>query len=416
MNKQRSVISKNSDHTPALLLDLHYASLQVARCLGKKGISVYGIDKLEDPIGAHSRYIKRLGAPLDWESLKDFLISFANKMEKKKPVLFPLSDYYIRFFLKYARDFAAYYCFPYTNLEIVKKLVSKVRTAILLEELSITHPKTIIINQKEEFPPYLHDIQMPCILKPEYNYNWEESRLAYEYLGPGQRVLMIDNYGELKRAARTLKQFGNIVIQEFVEGPSENSYYFVGYRERSGKILLSFLGRKIHTLPDQLGSETLLQSIYFPEILDLGNEILEKLDYIGPIGIDFKYDRRKTAFTVIEINPRIGINDCYLAKWGIDIAWLYYANSVGISVDSCKSYPSGILWFDLLRDFDWMREYGKQYQVSWFSLVKRLLCNDYDCEALMDRCDKGVFWYTVKKRIVNKLKRYNWDKKSCFLS
>ncbi len=408
--------SQKFDDAPALVLDLHYASVQIGRCLGKKGIRVYGIDKLEDPIGVHSRYVKRLNAPLDLESLKDFLITFANNIEKKKPVLFPLSDYYIQFFSQYAQDLAAYYCFPYTNLEVIRKLVSKVKTATLLEELSIPHPKTIIIKHDQELLPCLDQVQMPCILKPEYNYSWEESPLAYEYLGAGQRVLMIDDYGDLKKAVRTLKQLGNIVIQEFVEGPCENSYYFVGYRERSGMILLSFLGRKIHTLPDQLGSETLLQSIYYPELLDLGNEILEKLDYVGPIGIDFKYDRQKSIFIVIEINPRIGINDCYLAKWGCDVAWLYYANSVGICVDPCESYPSGILWVDLLRDFDWMREYGKQYQVSWCRWVKRLLGKDYDCEALMDKCDKGVFWYTVKKRIVNKLKHCNWDKKSCFPS
>ena len=380
---------------PVLIMDLYYGALQVARSLGSRGIPVYGIDKLPDPIAAHSRYITRLKAPERDEELKDFMIDFSKNLENK-PVLFPMSDYYIRFFLKFRNALSGHYLFPMDNPGILAKLVSKVETAKLLAQLEIDCPKTIFFNKGISSLPSLDGITFPCILKPNYHDYWEEDTRATEFLGPGQRIAYIENHAALREAVNVLNPMDDMVLQEFIPGYSENHYYYVGYRGKKGIILLSYVGNKIRTFPDCLGCETLLRSIDNPELVKQGNRILHRLNYYGPAGIDFKFDPRDSKYKVIEINARLGINDCYLAEFGADMPNIYYLDSQKKELSPHNNCPAGITWYHFGFDFDWMRTYRRKYNLSWSSWIRDLVFgfNNY---AVFSWRDPAPFMHSLLK-------------------
>jgi D-aspartate ligase len=373
---------------PVLILDLYYGALQVARSLGRKGIPVYGIDKRPDPIAAHSRYITRLKAPEGDEELKDFMIDFSKNLGNK-PVLFPMGDHHIIFLLKYGDILSRYYHYP-MNPEVVLQLVSKIGSAKLLTKLNIPIAKTIVLKKGISSIPSMDGIDFPCVLKPNFHDLWQEDERAVDYIGLGQRVLLLENQSELAEAVEVLSPIDDMVLQEFIPGLTGNQYYYVGYRDRRHRILTSYVGNKIRTMPDCLGSETLLISVCNPDLLKCGDDILNRLDYIGPAGIDFKYDHCEEKYKVIEINCRLGINDAYLAKFGIDMPLIYYHDSLGLDVAPHNNYPDGVTWYDMFKDLEWMRMYHNKFHINWVTWVCQLL-RGYSSHALFNSNDPRPF-------------------------
>lgn len=371
-----------------MLLRLHYSSLQVARSLVRKGISVFGIDCEPDRVGAYSRHIKTLVAPPGGEELKDFLISFAER-RRSRFVLYPLSDYYVIFLEEFGDALAGPYAFPRSPAETTRVLLDKTRAAEALEHMGINQPKTFVVRKGSTSPPDPALFSFPCIIKPRYKHQWQDNAVVQTIVGHGQLVLTVDNAEQLAEGIRALSPISDCVIQEFIPGPSEQYYYYAGYRDRQGRIATSYIGQKLRTLPDCLGSETLLRSVHIPELLQRGDSILDRFDYRGPAGIDFKCDRRDGRFKVIEINCRIGINDCYLVKYGIDLPYIYYLDSLGREVAPAREYPATVTWYDPFRDFEWMRLYRKKAGVRWLSWLSRL--STYDTYAVFSWSDPWPF-------------------------
>lgn len=356
----------NAQRAAAVLLDLHLVSLQVARSLGRRGIAVYGIGDGTNSIGGYSRFIKVLDAPGDNEQLKDYLMAFADR-EPVPPVLFPLSDHYVNFLLRYDDQLRSCYRYPFGSVDLVSRLVGKLSSCAFFIEQGIAFPRTEIVPRGGTRRDFLSDLRYPCILKPNLHDSWEKSVQARSIVGNGRKVLMANGREELERAMVRLRDIDDMVVQEFIPGPATNGYYYVGYRSAEGKILASQVGNKVRTMPDCQGSETLLMSVRTPELQAYGDELLARLGYVGPAGIDFKFDDRDRTFKVIEINCRLGINDCYLAGRAHDLACIYYRDAQQLGVSSSDGYPAGVTWYDFASDLDWMLEYERGNARRWFS-------------------------------------------------
>jgi len=392
-----------SNKTPVLLLGLFYSSLQIAQSLGRKGIAIFGIDINDDPLGADSRYVEKIEAPRGGEELKNLLIDFSEK-RGERIVLMPLTDYYLIFFHDYLKDLDDRYLFSAPDQRLLSALLSKTQSSDMLSRHGIVHPRTLIVEKDTSSSPNPDDITFPCILKPVYQHIWQTNRIVREFIGEGHRVLYVDDRQTLLKALTVLTPISDLIVQEFVPGPSENSVYYVGYRDRNGRMITSYLGNKIRTLPEGLGSETLLRSVHNESLLRYGDEILERLDYRGPVGIDFKYDQRDGAYKVIEINCRVGINDCYLMKYGIDLAYIYYLDSRGIEVKPVREYPEGVTWYDPVRDFDWMRLYRRDRNMGWGPWLRGLF--DHDNYALLDRWDVWPFTKSILALLARGIRKF----------
>ena len=393
---------------PAVMLGLFYGSLQVARVLGRKGIEVYGIDKRGNQIASYSRYVRTLKAPSDEGMLVDYLIGFSRRAGTM-PVLFPMSDYYVQFVMRHAHDLAGHYRFTSPGAGRTKNLVSKIHAHEVLSGLNIPTPLTIKLT-KDTIGRAPDKIPLPCILKPEFHDHWLEDDEAARYIGLGNKVIYVDDYQTLQLHYARLSGFGELVAQEFIPGDSANLFYYAGYRNRAGKILAAHVSNKVRTFPDKLGSETLLRSVYRRDLLEAGGEILHKLDYTGPAGIDFKYDQRDSVFKVIEINCRLGLNDCYLAGHGIDIPSVYYNDSLGREVEPALDYPDGVTWYSFQSDLGWMRVYGKMQGATWARWLAQLL-KGYDSYQVFSWSDPAPFVASLRELAARALSSYGANKK-----
>jgi D-aspartate ligase len=391
-----------------IILDLFYGSLQIGRSLGSKGIKVLGIATSQDSPGIYSRWIERLNAPMEDGALKDYLVSFSQNLEVR-PVLVPTSDRFVLFLLKYWETLAESYLFPH-NAHAAGNLVGKAASAELFAEKKIRSPRTIKVKKGATSVPPIGSIDFPCVLKPDFHDSWETNPKIRAEIGEGRRALKIADCTMLERMVQFLSPFSDLVIQEFVSGPATNNFYYVGYRSFKGCVTASYVGQKIRTLPDGMGSETLIRTVVDPEIRDQAESLLDRVDYRGPVGMEFKRDERDGVVKLIEVNCRFGLNDASLIRKAIDLPYLYYLDSQKVEVPSQKEYPAGLSWYNFGADLDWMRTYRKENRIGWLRWTMDLL-KGYDSYVVFDWRDPGPFfvelWHLLQRIACRPFRRRN---------
>lgn len=392
------------DKRPAVVLDLYIGGMHVGRSLGRSGIPVYGVDRCDDSIGGCSRYISVLPAPKEEDALCAYLLEFSRSLGQK-PVLIPTSDHYMRFLAAYYEELSRAFEFPYRKKELIDALVSKIGLDAILAGLGVSLPHSLVVERCNVSNPCIEWDLFPCILKPEFQDCWTGSAQVCDFLGTAQRCILLHGREELESALEKVGKVSDMVLQEFI--PGEELYYYVGYRTASGRVLASFVGMKVRTYPHTMGSETVLRSVHLPELAEQGERILHALDYAGPAGIDFKRDENDGTFKVIEINSRIGLNDCYLSKHGVDLADIYYRDSLGSEVRDCRAYPEGITWYDFAKDLEWMRDYAGHDGKLWLDWARSLV-KGYDEYAYFSWEDPKPFvraMYGLMSRLLSKVNK-----------
>ncbi len=369
--------------SPLVVLGLLSSSLQVARSLGRRGVSVFGIDARPNLPARRSRFIRSVRAEPGAAGLARALERLAGEANGP-PVVIAVTDNYLNLLAEAWPDIGTRVLTPGFDPNLIERVRTKSGLAGLLGEIGAAHPLTVACPRGSPRPRAL---PVPCVVKPECKDPWVSSpdvRAVFR----GEKAIRFRDRTALER---TLAALGgaDVVVQEEVPGPSENLVYYVGYRDRRGRILTSYLGRKIRTLPDGLGTETLLRSVHIPPLRAEGDRILDRIDYHGILGIDFKLDERDRTYKVIEINFRMGSNDGYLCGAGVDLPWLYYQDSLGLETALAPEYPAGVSWIDFFGDLDWMRVHGREKGVRWLTWAREVL--RADSEALFDPGDPMPF-------------------------
>lgn len=360
---------------PAVLLGLYYMGLAAARSLGRKGIPVFGIDKDPDRIGAKSRYLTFLGSPSDDGALLETLLDFG-KSCRSKSVLFPFTDDYLIFISRNREVLSRYYWFPYPNDRPLEHLVSKDTMSAIFKELGISSPERMVLAKDSIGELKDFRLAFPVVIKPNFHAKWLGDPDVIKNIGT-RKTLLISDFAALERYCSLLTRYDTIIVQEFVPGKTENLYYYVGYRNAEGEMLASFVGKKLRTFPDMFGSESLLQSVHHSSLRKLGDEVLRKLNYVGPAGLDFKFDARDQTYKLIEINCRLGISDGLLVDCGVDIPYLYYADVQGMAPRSQLDYKQNVYWCWFARDMEWFREYRARDGYTKWGWIAHFLLNTY---------------------------------------
>ena len=346
---------------PAILLDTFYASLDVARSLGRRGIPVRALDIHGPRVGTRSRYLTFLGAPANEDELLERLRALGRD-SARAPVLFPLSDENLLFLAHHENELAGKFLFHLPRSHRVEDLVSKSRSIPLLEALGVECPRALVLDGSTSVED-VNELRYPVILKPQFHDAWLGNPAVRRRIGAA-KVLFVPDRETLARRSDELRGFDVLVAQEFVPGGSENLFYYVGYRSREGVVIGSFVGQKVRTVPDGLGTESLLRSVHRPEIVAVCERILHGIDHVGVAGIDLKLDDRDGRYKVIEINWRLGLSDGLPVACGFDVPYIYYRDVQGLPVQKIGPYPSHRYWCWLERDVDWVREYGRVYGVG----------------------------------------------------
>ena len=379
------VTAAPADTAPAVLLGLSYTSLPVARSLGRRGIAVIGLDPDPAAIGTRCRYVQPFAVSSDDAALLPALLDLGAKFGRKA-VLYPFGDEQLLFVARHREQLASHFWLHHQPRHALDRLVGKETLGDILAAAGAPMPRSAVFDHE---PPggwarLEVDLEFPVVIKPDHHEKWLDDPRVVARIGR-RKALLVDDLGELRRRCADLAAFDTIIAQEYIPGPSENLHYYVGYRNQSGHMLVSFVGRKLRTYPDRFGTESYLQSVADPTLCRVAEALLARLDYVGVAGLDFKYDARDSRLRLIEINWRFGLSDGLLSDCGVDLPWIFYRDIQGLPTQPALDYRTDVRWLWLEKELEWIREYGTSQATPLLRWLGQLL--DPRCSHAVLACD-----------------------------
>lgn len=328
---------------PALILGGAFGALPIARSLRRQRIAVHCYDRDPDAVAFSSRFVTPFAPGLEGEALLHQLDAFS-RGAGRRPVLFVTSDRHLELLARHFDDLSSWFAVLYRDADIVGALLSKESTAALFADRGVPTPTTRVIRARED----LQAVTPPIVVKPLVQTAWTESPEMMRATSRFKALRLITKE-DLDRWADRLLLAGPFVAQQLVRAGSDDRYYFVGCRSRAGEPIAQFTGKKIRTMHDGMGSETVLRSDDDPEVRALGLEALERIGAVGVAGVDIMRDAPTGKLYVIEINHRFGLSDGILMKAGIDLPHLYYRLALGEEVAPARALRPAE-WRSLLND------------------------------------------------------------------
>src|SRR5262249_40257012 len=149
------------------------------------------------------------------------------------------------------------------------------------------------------------------------------------------------------------------LAQSIVPGPDTNMYEFWTYVDQQGTPLVAFEERKLRQFPPGFGEGALVESVDSPELRDVAIEFLRRIDYRGMASLEFKRDTRDGGLKLIELNPRIALQNSLATTCGVNLPLLQYLDLTGQSPQPVRVARPGVKWLNVRSDFRSFREYRR---------------------------------------------------------
>lgn len=200
---------------------------------------------------------------------------------------------------------------PVSDFDVAKKMFDKVEAAKAFRELKLPIPKTYsVINAK-----------IPAIAKPRHG-------------SASRGIKVFHNLEELMH----LENLSDYLVQEYIENNCE--YTVDCYVSQKGETLVAVPRRRLEVM----GGEVTRTETFHNEILEkLSREVITAFGFIGPVTLQFLYDKDSDRYLLMEINPRLGGGVICSIYAGAPIADYILQESLGVEVSRCDDWTDHTL-------------------------------------------------------------------------
>ncbi|MDN4609013.1 carbamoyl-phosphate synthase [Sporosarcina highlanderae] len=355
---------------PAVVLDLSATGIGIVRSLSEKDINVHAFDiKGKYEIGKTRHATCGICPHPVHEELEllKFLLELGNNFNEKA-VLYAGSDDYVQFISKYREDLRRCYLFLLPSPSIVEAVLDKRLTYELAVKHEVPCPKVFELENEHQLEDVVQDITFPCILKPT-NSSAFRSRIPNELY---KKAIVVNEASELHEKYLFYRQFGELMIQEIIEGEESRIYSVKTFFDENMNLIGIYMNQKIHQFPPVFGSSAMVLSIRDEEVIRKAFDFLLKLNFKGLSITEFKRDPRDGELKFIEINSRIGLTQRLSTACGVDLAYLYYLSLTNQNPKPVLTQREGIKWVYLVRDFISYRHKRKNGEMTFIDWMKGL--------------------------------------------
>ncbi len=182
-------------------------------------------------------------------------------------------------------------CLP--SSEIITTYTKKGVAELAAKDNGLSIPKTTVIQKVEELNEIVNSFTFPVIIKP---------RSTYESQIPPFKVKILNQDDFYDQTKNYIGKGHCFVCQEYIPGNDDSAYFYIFYRSTTGN-LYYVVGRKILQNPPRAGimAKGLVEDNL--ELTTQCKDFLEKIDYKGLGGIEFKKYKEKYYF--IEMSTRL---------------------------------------------------------------------------------------------------------------
>jgi D-aspartate ligase len=349
----------------AIVTYMGYSGLGIARSLGRRGIPVFTLDPDLNEIGMSSRFCTAQQCPSIDTSERhnlDFVVRLAQSLAEK-PVLFPTTDNVVHSYAAREDVLKPHVRLTTPSSEIIVKTAAKDNLFRTARECGIPVPETFIPKSSDDLKAISATIPYPCLIKPVRSNSWHRAAVQKTLKGisgGSEKSILARTPGELVSAYSTISEFDrNVIVSEVIPGADSDLLYFAFYRSADGRVW-HVSGRKERVTPVHFGSASYVVSIADSVLERLSLDFLEKLDYRGLGGIEFKRDSRDGKLKLIELNARYGLWDALGQRCGVDTSHIAYLDAIGENLPAPQPARTGLKWISIARDFGALRGYRRE--------------------------------------------------------
>jgi len=141
------------------------------------------------------------------------------------------------------------------------------------------------------------------------------------------------------------------VVQEYLEGSEAEIFSYHAYVSPRDAVPVSFVGRKIRTLPASCGESSYLELVNNPAVSELGDAVVHKLNIRGPVKIDLKRSPGSNRYFILEVNLRYSLWNYLGARCGMNLPLIAYQDLTDNPVHPKPDrYQTDISWLDWSKD------------------------------------------------------------------
>lgn len=348
-------IANNPANPGAVIVDGHgRADLGVVRALGEKGVPIYLLtDDRWSPV-ALSRYITRrfvFPPPHTTEEERIGGLVEIGKRFKHKPVFFSTGDSSLTLFSRHRTRLEPYFHHHLADAELIEKLYDKAGFAVLAGEKELKVPHSVVPRTADHLAGEMGSLTFPVMVKPFEKRRWAQHPEIYELTGGNLKGVRIDTPEALMTFYKKVAAFDSgMVVQDYIEGRDEAIYSLHAYMSGEGEMLGAFTGQKLRTWPIHRGIGCFQDSVYEPRVIEVGEEILRKLGYVGHAIVQMKRVPDSDDFLVFEINCRYSTWNYLHSAAGVNLPYAAYRDSLGEKQEALPRQREGIRWIDLPND------------------------------------------------------------------
>lgn len=331
--------------SPAVVMNMYYTGLGIARSLGEHGVPVIGLTAQKRVYGSFTRYAKRVLCPdsrTEPERLFEFLIEMSRRVGERM-VIFPTRDDDVLFLDRYREKLAPYFVPVVPERNVIEICLDKWQTYLWAQRTGVPTPQCWLINNLQELQRQLPEIAFPCVLKPVSAYAWRQGA-NWQVVGGRKAVAVTSSAQLLEEYAVVSHADPRVLLQELIPGGDERLVIAAGYLDRESNWVAGFNTRKLLQVPDGFGTGCIVQATHSPQLIGTAGALLRTIGFSGIAEVEFKWNDARSQYQLIEINPRPWDQHRLGRNCGADLAFVAYCDYAGMARPTVKNRQCTDKW------------------------------------------------------------------------
>src|SRR6185312_5018624 len=174
---------------PAVVMNMFYTGLGIARSLGERGIPVIGLSAQHGIYGNYTRYARTVFSPdsrKDPEGLLAFLLQLGQETGGRG-VLFPTRDDDVVFLNRYRKELSPFFSLVTPSSEAVAVCLDKWQTYLHAKRAGVATPPCWTIESDADLARAMEEVAYPAVLKPLAAHHWRQAR-NWEIVGARKAI------------------------------------------------------------------------------------------------------------------------------------------------------------------------------------------------------------------------------------
>jgi D-aspartate ligase len=343
---ERGIVQELKMPPTAVVMNMFYTGLGIARSLGEQGIPVVALSSRHGIYGNFTRYARLRFCPDSREQPQE-LLSYLLRLgeELKEPaVIFPTRDDDLLFLNRYREELSRYFIPAMTRSDVLSACLDKWETYRWTQRAGIASPHSWLVETDSDLLLAAHELRFPCVMKPLSSSLWRQHE-NWEIVG-GRKAISISSGEELLREyAQISRADPRVLLQEMIPGGDDQLFVAACYLDRNSNLVAGFTAQKLVQSPAIFGTGCVVQVVDRAELLELAFTLLRKMRFTGIAEVEFKWDPQCGQFKLIEVNPRPWDQHSLGKACGVDLVHLAYCEQAGLplpAVEKNKARPKWI--------------------------------------------------------------------------